>query len=210
MSFAALVYRMIQQFGYPKLRRVCVAAITFDRDNSLDISKWDMAPYADGTHYLGEDVVSFLRRHDLVILQHWMPAEAIVYLKSLGLKVLLWCEIEAVQGNPWRGCTDEQRKQRETIWRHLLVGTDGVYVDIYEGIRRENPAWAVNMLSPTLVDNLREMFQSFAHLGASGYFIDSMTDQLLGLSNQRTSTARSFPSLAADRRGGSSSWSRLG
>lgn len=174
MTFAGIVYRLIQQFGYPKLRRVCVAAITFDRTAPLDLSKWDMCPFADGTHYVGEQVTDYLRTFEVVILQHWMPAEGIAYLRSLGLKVLLWFEIEAVQGRSWAGAIDEQKEQRQTVLRHLLLGADGAPINVYEKLPSKTPALAVDMLSPALLPDLASLFESVTHLGASGAFLDSM------------------------------------
>jgi len=181
MTWQQGLYQAIRMFGWPRLDRVCVAAITWQGDGN-DESTWDMTPYAGGQHFTGEAVARLLRENDyrVLISQHWMPGPMVARMRELvpGLKILMWCAVEAIQANPFRAQPLEWFALYTELSRRLLMGTDGQVINFYYGQQHE-AAWAVDMLSPGLADAVVPLLVAGrrAH-GYDGYFLDSVYDNV--------------------------------
>lgn len=169
MNFYRQMVEFGARFGGAEFLGCCVAAVTFTGDGS-DVAGWDLAPFADGEHLLGEDVLRFLSGFQCVILQHWSRG---VYrrLKEAGVKtVLLWAAIEAIEGGDWIGRDQGQKDLREMLTGFRILGTDGGWVNVYGGTGKI--AWAVDMMAEGLVDRVVGLLQKVGF--ADGFFLDSV------------------------------------
>ena len=172
MGFYKNLVTLGSRFDYPRLHKVCIAAVTYTGDGS-DVESWNMAPFKDGTQYFGRQALEFLCGHEVVVLQHWSRGVAAA-LRARGVKVLLWAAIEAIEPNDWQGRDSGQKVIREWLWRYMLLGTDGLPVNVYDGTART--AWATDISGRMWqdVDALVEMM--LARDFADGFFIDSMME----------------------------------
>ena len=179
MNFAATLYQhAIQRFAWPRLRQVCIAAITYDPVHPEDVDSWSMAGFAGEGDLRGVGVIEFLQRRnfEVVVLQHWPPAPMLGRLRAAlpKAKFLGWVAVEAIRGKrQWVYGPEEQL--REILEEALLKGTDGKPIDIYYG-RPKSPIYAVDMLDAEVPDIVGHWLQEVRHvIPLDGWFFDSVT-----------------------------------
>lgn len=154
-------------------------AITYDPLVAEYPERWDMAKFKDGTHLVGAAIIPFLT-HDVIIYDHWPTTVMMKTLRANRPKArhLLYCSQDAVpEVEPWVACSSEQRFINNILRQFRLRGTNGQFVNIWEGHATRAPVHSVNLGS--LVTNTNhgvELQRLRATIGNDGWFLDSMSD----------------------------------